>query len=40
MFALGRFGPNSGMSRFGSVGVGRFGPILGVIRFDLIYLFI
>ena len=44
----GRFGPISGLSRFGPTGVGRFGPIskvgrfgpiLGVSRFGLIYLF-
>ena len=44
----GRFGPNSGVNRFGPTGagrfgpiskVGRFGPILGVSRFGLIYLF-
>ena len=47
-FSLGRFGPNSGVSHFGPIGVGRFvsiwkvghfGPILGVSRFGLIYLF-
>ena len=26
-FGPGRFGPISGVSRFGSVGAGRFGPI-------------
>ena len=44
----GRFGRNSGVSRFGPIGAGRFGPIskvgpfgpiLGLSRFGLIYLF-
>ena len=47
-FGPGRFGPNSGMSRFGPIGAGRFGPIskvgrfgpnLGVSCFGLIYFF-
>ena len=47
-FGPGRFGPISGVSRFGPIGAGRFGPIskvgrfrpiLGVRRFGLIYLF-
>ena len=46
-FGPGRFGPISGVSRFGPVGegrfgpiskVGRFGPIFGVSRFILIYI--
>ena len=46
-FGPGRFGPISGVGRFGPIeagrfgpisGVGRFGPIFGVSRFGLIYL--
>ena len=30
----GRFGPNSGASRFGPIGAGRFGPVSKMGRFD------
>ena len=47
-FGPGRFGPISGVSRFGPIRVGRFGPvskvgrfgpILVVSRFSLVHLF-